>query len=71
MLNMNDDKLISDDGKRVPLPNNWQELTNNEKDLFFHRFYLKYLREGETDGLYSWAPDEVKQAYNEFIEENE
>lgn len=57
--------------KYVPLPENWSEYSLSEKDLFFHRFYLKYLREGETGGLYSWAPIEIQEAYMAFLKEQE
>lgn len=58
------------DEKNIPLPQNWQGMTDNEKDIWFHRHYIKYVREGETDGLFDWAPDEVKAAYEAFIKNN-
>lgn len=67
---MSEDHLIRDDGKRIPLPENWETLNHSEKDLFFHCYYLKYMREGETAGLYSWAPDEVKAAFDAFRKES-
>ena len=45
------------------LPENWESLSHHEKHLFFARNYMKYIREGETDGLYDWAPQEIRGAY--------
>ena len=51
------------------LPENWESLTRQQQYQFFARRYLKYLREGETDGLYEWAPQEIKDAYEKYMQE--
>lgn len=51
------------------LPENWESLTRQQQYQFFARRYLKYMREGETDGLYEWAPQEIKDAYEKYMQE--
>lgn len=51
------------------LPENWQELSHLEKDKWFARHWYRYLREGEYDGLRDGAPEDVKQAYEAFLKE--
>ena len=51
------------------LPENWESLSHHEKHLFFARNYMKYIREGETDGLYEWAPQDVRDAYEKYLME--
>jgi hypothetical protein len=53
------------------LPENWNEMTHKEKDFFFSRFYVRYLRPGENVGIWDDASDEIKKAYEEFLKENE
>lgn len=52
------------------LPDNWNTLTYQEKDIFFARYYAHYIRPGERDGLLEDAPDDIKKAYEEFMKEN-
>ncbi len=54
-----------------PLPENWNELTHKEKDLFFSRFYFRYLRPGEEIGIWDDVSDDVKKAYEEFLKEDD
>lgn len=49
------------------IPDNWNEMSRNEKDLWFSRRYIIYTREGETAGLREWAPQDVKDAYAAFL----
>lgn len=51
------------------LPDNWKELSIQEKKIFFARNYLNYIREGEDVGLYDWTPEDVRRAYEEMLEE--
>ncbi len=51
------------------LPENWESLSHQDQYLFFARHYMKYIREGETDGLYEWAPQDVRNAYEKFLME--
>lgn len=51
------------------LPENWNQMTHKEKDLFFARYYLEYIRPGETIGLRQDSPQEVKDAYEAFLKE--
>lgn len=53
------------------LPDNWAELSSLEKEKFFAKYYIDYTREGETDGLFDWAPDDIKEAYAQFRKETE
>lgn len=53
------------------LPENWNEMSHLEKSRFFARNYVRYTREGETDGIWDWAPDEIKKAYEEFLKDEE
>ena len=53
------------------LPENWESLSHHEKLLFFARNYMKYIREGETDGLYDWAPQEIRDAYMKYKQEED
>lgn len=51
------------------LPENWNDMSLQEKKIFFSKYYLNYIREGEAIGLYDWAPEEIKQAYEEMKKE--
>ena len=51
------------------LPENWESLSHQDQYLFFARHYMKYIREGETDGLYEWAPQDVRDAYDKYLME--
>lgn len=51
------------------LPENWNDMSLQEKKIFFSKYYLNYIREGETLGLYNWAPEEIKKAYEEMKKE--
>lgn len=51
------------------LPENWNDMSLQEKKIFFARNYLNYIREGETIGIYDWAPEEIKHAYEEIKKE--
>ena len=53
------------------LPENWESLSHQEQYLFFARNYMKYIREGETDGLYDWAPQEIRDAYMKYKQEED
>ena len=53
------------------LPENWESLSHHEKHLFFARNYMKYIREGETDGLYDRAPQEIRDAYMKYKQEED
>ena len=53
------------------LPENWESLSHHEKHLFFARNYMKYIREGETDGLYDLAPQEIRDAYMKYKQEED
>lgn len=33
------------------LPEQWETMTHQQKQIFFARNYLKYVREGEADGM--------------------
>lgn len=48
------------------LPENWNDMSLQEKKIFFAKYYLNYIREGETIGIYDWAPEEIKKAYEEM-----
>ncbi len=51
------------------LPDNWNTMTQEEKSVFFFRYYIDYTREGEYEGIYDWAPQEIKDAYQAFLQE--
>lgn len=51
------------------LPDNWDALSHLEKDIFFTRYYVNFIRDGEYKGINDWAPDEVKEAYEAFLKE--
>ncbi len=53
----------------IELPENWEEMTDLEKDIWFHRNALEYIREGEVSGLYDFVSDEVRSAYETFQKE--
>lgn len=53
------------------LPENWESLSHHEKHLFFARNYMKYIRDGETDGLYDWTPQEIRDAYMKYKQEED
>ena len=53
------------------LPENWESLSHHEKHLFFARNYMKYIREGETEGLYDWASQEIRDAYMKYKQEED
>lgn len=51
------------------LPDNWNELSHQEKDIFFTKYYINFIRDGEYNGINAWAPDEIKAAYDAFLKE--
>lgn len=51
------------------LPDNWDQLSHQEKDIFFTRYYRNFVRDGEYNGMNEWAPDEIKDAYEAFLKE--
>lgn len=51
------------------LPENWEQLSHQEKDIFFTKYYINFVRDGEYDGINEWAPNEVKEAYEAFLKE--
>lgn len=61
--------VIMKNEKLEGLPENWAEMSHLEKDKWFARHYLVYLREGEITGIAEYAPDDVKKAYKEFLNE--
>ena len=50
----------------IELPEQWEEMSKCEKDLWFARFALEYSREGETTGLLPDCSEAVVQAWKEF-----
>lgn len=55
--------------KYVDIPDNWKDMSALDKEKWFARYYLRYLREGEAVGLNDDAPESVKKAYEEFLNE--
>ena len=53
------------------LPEQWETMTHQQKHVFFARNYLKYVREGEADGLYEWTPQDIQEAYQKFLMEED
>ncbi len=53
----------------MDLIENFDELTLQEKKLYFLRNYASYVREGEWSGLRDDAPEDVKVAFEAFLEE--
>lgn len=56
---------------KIELPEDWNEYSYQQKDLWFARNAIEYLREGEIGGIIEDTSDEVKQAYVEFMKEKE
>lgn len=51
------------------LPVDFDGYSHLEKEKFFLRYYMEYMREGETGELYPFASSEVKEAYAAFLKE--
>ena len=54
----------------MELPENWKEMTHLEQKKFFCRYYVRYGREGEIIGLQDFTPEEVREAYRIWEEED-
>lgn len=51
------------------LPEQWDTMSHEEKERFFVRNYLKFIREGEYSGIHEWAPQEIRDAYEAWKKE--
>lgn len=52
------------------LPENWTDLTGQQKNVWFARHCVNYTREGEVDGIRDDVPEDVMRAYQAFRQEN-
>jgi hypothetical protein len=51
------------------LPENWQDLSHQEKSIWLARHAINYTREGEISGVREEIPEDVMQAYQTFLHE--
>ncbi len=49
------------------LPENWKEMTHQDQKVWMIKHYGVFLSPGEWTGIYDYAPDEVKKAYEEWL----
>ncbi len=50
----------------IELPENYEEMKESEKKLWFARFAVNYAGNGEYDGLLEDVSEEVKEAYKKL-----
>ena len=48
------------------LPENWNELSHQEQKIWLVEYYGMFPSAGEWEGIYDFAPEEVKAAYAEW-----
>ncbi len=53
------------------LPENWSDYTREEKLTWMTMYYRESYREGEYYGLFDFAPQNVKDAYEELMKEDD
>ncbi len=51
------------------LPTNWDEMSHQEKSIWFARHCTNYTREGEFNGIREDTPEEVVAAYHSYLDE--
>lgn len=49
------------------LPEDWAEMSRSEQADWFARYWLDYIADGETLGVRSDAPEEIRQAYEAWL----
>ena len=51
------------------LPQNWNEMTHSEQESWFAKFWWNYTADGEPEGLRADAPQQIKDAYKEWLQQ--
>ena len=51
------------------IPENWKEMTHQEKSIWLARHCTNYTREGEVSGIREDAPEDVISAYQSYLTE--
>lgn len=59
-------------GPKLPdLPENWKEMSKEQQKTWMIMHYMNCYREGEWYGLFDYAPEEVRKAYEELMKEDD
>jgi len=53
----------------IELPEDFDSYSHLEKEKWFMRYVVKYMREGEIYGLRDDVSDDIKEAYQKFLGE--
>jgi hypothetical protein len=52
------------------IPENWSDMSHQEKSVWLARHCTNYTREGEVEGIREDVPQDVMNAYQSFLEED-